>query len=386
MATRSISLQQSEAIRTVTDAVVQSWKEDGPQPQHTLLDAVAGAGKTRTLVDATHEVLRSVPEARILLLAFNTQMAAELRERLSEVHGGTVEIHTVHAFGLRLCSNAMQHIRGDTSEDGGPTKRMRRGDCLQVDPDKAHKTWKALTPQSNHLVKDWLPIRMAIDKWRQDGIPILPDDHPSVIHPRSIEETILVQMLADRLTIDQEEQLYHCLHYGIQIPLEKAYHVCFVDEAQDVGNLWLGGCKCYLPCDLNTLQHLFFRHCVVPPNSRTVLCAVGDPQQAIYAFNHEYPFLESPSPFWVGWSHMKGMDRSYRYQWLKFCFQGCAPCLYGTDGRSVCDATAPSHMLLQVPKAGRVHRESDQPRTACRPERQARPRGCVHSQESAGHA
>lgn len=36
--------------------------------------------------------------------------------------------------------------------------------------------------------------------------------------------------------------------------------------------------------DLNRAQHLFLRQCIVRPNTRTNLCAVGDPSQAIYAF------------------------------------------------------------------------------------------------------
>lgn len=55
--------------------------------------------------------------------------------------------------------------------------------------------------------------------------------------------------------------------------MQDPYHLVLVDESQD----------------LNRAQHRFLRECVVPADSPTVLCAVGDPLQAVYAFRGADP-------------------------------------------------------------------------------------------------
>lgn len=63
------SVQQERAIRTVVDAVLQA--DHGSVQRHVVLEAVAGAGKTYTLLEMVREVRSVRPDARILMLAFN---------------------------------------------------------------------------------------------------------------------------------------------------------------------------------------------------------------------------------------------------------------------------------------------------------------------------
>jgi hypothetical protein len=65
--------------------------------------------------------------------------------------------------------------------------------------------------------------------------------------------------------------VYHCLYYGVRSPTE--YDVVVVDEVQD----------------LNDANHAFLRRCVAPESRHTVVCAVGDPAQAIYQFRGANP-------------------------------------------------------------------------------------------------
>ena len=65
--------------------------------------------------------------------------------------------------------------------------------------------------------------------------------------------------------------MYHCLYYGVRSPTE--YDVVVVDEVQD----------------LNDANHAFLRRCVAPESRHTVVCAVGDPAQAIYQFRGANP-------------------------------------------------------------------------------------------------
>lgn len=199
-------------------------------------------------------------------------MARQLRDRL---HAKPVDVHTVHAFGLQLLSAANANRREP------PNKRARR--TVEVDPNKAHTVWKALVHDSTSI-KEWLAVRAAVDRWRQDGVPCCLDESVAPL-PRPLVDTIVARMTADRQVVDQEDQVYQCLHYGLRVPPENPYDLCLVDEAQDLaprGRLY----SHRPPGSPNHAQHLFLRRCIVTPDSRTVLCAVGDACQAIYAFRH----------------------------------------------------------------------------------------------------
>lgn len=209
------SSQQAAAVTAVVEAVAAAGATT--EATHLLLDAVAGAGKTSTLL----EIVRRVRGARILLLAFNSEMARQLEERLPEVSStdtGCVDVHTVHAYGLQLCNEALARSMDDTR----PGKKLCRR-CT-VDPDKAHRIWRALTGGTGRD-PDWVRVRAVVDRWRQDGSPLPPAD---AMGPRTLAETILAALLADRLVLDQEDQIYHCVQYGLK-PKE-FYDLILVDE------------------------------------------------------------------------------------------------------------------------------------------------------------
>ena len=167
-----------------------------------------------------------------------------MRERLAEHVGlGRVEVHTLHAFGLRLL--------------GSP----------RVAPEKAYRCWRRLRRDGGPLA-EWLRVRRHIDSNRHAGV--MPD--PNAPRPLTLEDTVLVSMLADRETLDTEDGIYHCLHYGTQVAAP-GYDLVLVDEAQD----------------LNDANHAFLRQCVAPAGFKTVICAVGDPAQAVYQFRGATP-------------------------------------------------------------------------------------------------
>ena len=92
-----------------------------------------------------------------------------------------------------------------------------------------------------------------------------------MVRPLTLDNAILEECLRDRDTVDEEDAVYHCIMYGRQTSLY--YDVVLVDEAQD----------------LNDANHAFLRNCIVTKGSGTVLCAVGDPAQAIYQFRGANP-------------------------------------------------------------------------------------------------
>lgn len=78
-------------------------------PQNAILRAVAGSGKTTTLVEMT----RTIPIGRTaILLAFNKKIADELKLRLRGTHRG-IQAGTFHAMGLRRWTSANPLVEVD---------------------------------------------------------------------------------------------------------------------------------------------------------------------------------------------------------------------------------------------------------------------------------
>lgn len=86
----STTPQQQAVLDTIRD-----------RRQNVAVDAVAGAGKTTTIVKAC---ALAGPQAGFL--AFNKHIAAELKDRL----GGTAEASTLHGLGFRILA---QKARGE---------------------------------------------------------------------------------------------------------------------------------------------------------------------------------------------------------------------------------------------------------------------------------
>ena len=61
-----------------------------------FIEAVAGSGKTTTIIELMWRVREALPKCRVLFLAFNRSIANELRERVPQGVNAT----TLHSFGL----------------------------------------------------------------------------------------------------------------------------------------------------------------------------------------------------------------------------------------------------------------------------------------------
>ena len=71
---------------------------------HALVRAVAGSGKSATLVERIARLVESgVQLDEILVLMFNKSAADDFRARLSRrLPDGAPEVFTFHSFGMRL--------------------------------------------------------------------------------------------------------------------------------------------------------------------------------------------------------------------------------------------------------------------------------------------
>lgn len=93
-----LSDEQSNAVREI-EAEVQTRTVDG----HTrllLVQAVAGSGKSTTLVALTNRLTGAAKCRRVLLLVFNVSLVASLRDRLGDETNA--QVSTLHAQGLQL--------------------------------------------------------------------------------------------------------------------------------------------------------------------------------------------------------------------------------------------------------------------------------------------
>ena len=259
------SAQQESAVQAVLDAVRSG------AGRCILLDAVAGAGKTHTLLEMVQAVRTQRPQARILCLAFNLEMARQLRERLGlvgEDRHGPLEVYTLHAYGMRLCEEHPPPPDDDDDDNAPlppPPKRPRQRRAVTVDPDKAYRTWRRQVGPgpSPHA---WASVRAVVDRLRQEGEEEEGEDE-------AVAWAVVRAMVAERRVVDLEDQIYHPVVHRLALRPDEQYDLVLVDESQD----------------LNRATHRFLRECVVPVGARTVLCAVGDPMQAIYAFRGADP-------------------------------------------------------------------------------------------------
>jgi hypothetical protein len=76
--------EQKEIIESVTNGF------------NVLVDAVAGSGKTTTVLF----LASAVPDKRIVLFTYNARLKAETRERVRKLGITNVEVHSYHSFGV----------------------------------------------------------------------------------------------------------------------------------------------------------------------------------------------------------------------------------------------------------------------------------------------
>jgi len=218
-----------------------------------LVNAVAGSGKTTTILNA----MEFIPSnQKVLFLAFNKTVAEELKERVSSKN---VEVSTFHS----VCFKALRF-------------KSRRS----VDGKKLNNIINEMIEDKSERYQYFSAIKKLVSVAKNEGVGFLMDNEPetyyelinkySVVHPKAeCDLEVLVNYsikaynlsLKDSYNIDFDDMVLFCLK---EKPKFKWYKYVFVDEAQD----------------LNQVQIALLDS--IKKNGRLV--AVGDPNQAIYGF------------------------------------------------------------------------------------------------------
>lgn len=237
------SVQQLDVFRAVEDPLAGSIE----------VIAVAGAGKTTTLVEACARM-----RGKIAFCAFNKRIADEIKTRVAGIGG--VTCGTLHSFGLRAwrVTAPSAQVNADKLRD------------LADEMDVPYWARQFTTFMVSMAKSHGYHFPVARDDWQQmcdhfdatfklgDGIESDPDkeifEFCNPLLKRSIETSFE--------TIDFDDMLYMPLCYGT---IERQYDWILVDEAQDT----------------NRVRRLLVEALL---NEGGRVCVVGDPHQAIYGF------------------------------------------------------------------------------------------------------
>lgn len=215
---------------------------------NAVIDAVAGSGKTTTIVEA----LKLIPkEKSTIFVAFNKSIVKELSERVPS----HVEVKTMHSFGFGIVRYNLGNVIVKDDKIMEIVKQLYPG--WKVDEEAADGYMNRV----RHIV-DLAKLNLVKNV---DELWEVVDHHGVEIMNGEVEKAWLVFNLAlnFKKSIDMTDMIFLPAHHGMK---SKQYDWVFVDECQD----------------LNKCQQEILKRMVKPKTGRFI--AVGDPRQAIYGF------------------------------------------------------------------------------------------------------
>ena len=221
---------------------------------HVLVRARAGTGKTTTILEA----LQYAPEHKILLAAFNKQIADELQTRVSDAR---VTAKTLHALGMGYIRAQVDSVRVDANNRAWDLVKECAGDApqaIKIALKHLHTKVRELNPWAE-TTQEVERIAIAYD--------LVPDEAElrGRWDEKTYYETVLtiLEHAADEVeVIDFADMIFLPLRRGWAWPVAD---LVVVDEAQDMTGPQL---------------EIALRAC--RKDGRIVI--VGDDRQAIYGF------------------------------------------------------------------------------------------------------
>lgn len=232
--------------------------------RNVIINAVAGSGKTSTLVEAIIRLYEGGYKGQILLLAFNTSIKDELAKRIKELGlDAFVTVRTTHGLGNSICAqmglvfdeNKLEAVL-DRIGLAVPAKgQAERHEIARIRSERAEVAY-ALGLAKNTLttVKSRFDIQNLAknygQNWATDAAKLA----------QYVSKAM--ELCQNSRTFDYNDMLWMPIVNNWAVP---KYDMVMVDESQD----------------LNAVQHpLVQRLCRLGAR----LVAVGDPYQAIYGF------------------------------------------------------------------------------------------------------
>ena len=268
----SMTDQQQNAVNWITQS-----------SGNLILEAVAGSGKTFTIVEMLIAINHAFPSARCALMSFNAKVRDELKERVRQKNIRNTEVNTVHGFAFTAFKS---HF--------GPRKpnSYKLSDLLDPLLKQYKLTYKFSPPicQAVSIAKDtgmelFFPNTTA--EWKK-----LIDYHDISWDEEKLPIGSFINLCADlfRLStqntdkIDFSDMIWMPLKHSLSFP---QFDFVFIDEAQDTNATRREVAKRMLKpitaIDYGKLDEDITKPVKLKPNGGRLI-AVGDRHQAIYGF------------------------------------------------------------------------------------------------------
>ncbi len=215
---------------------------------NAIVEAVAGSGKTTTIVECMRRMMFTCPDS--VFLAFNKPIATELK-------GRGVDAKTFHS----LCYWPVLNYVGAKKVDADKTYSL----CKQHLSQKDHNIYFSFIKNLVSLAKQHVYgsgdlLALGKELVYRYNVELRAE---SASLDRGIDLAVDIFNKGRRSTmVDFDDLLYYAVTCDVRLP---TFDFIFVDEAQDT----------------NALQHQLIKK-IMHDDSRMV--AVGDPRQAIYGF------------------------------------------------------------------------------------------------------
>lgn len=215
-----------------------------------VISAVAGAGKTTTIVNALSIIS---PDEDTIFLAFNKSIVKELTERVPNY----VNVSTLHSFGCRAYMNAFGRVKIDENKMFNIAVKL--SDKWNINATENKFSY------CGRVCKLVDMMRFSLTTEDETEIFNLANKYSIMIVGDEIQNAIDLLAAGNKQTdvIDFTDMIYQPAVRNIKM---KKYKYVFVDELQD----------------LNRAQQAIIKKIVHPNGGRFI--GVGDPYQSIYGF------------------------------------------------------------------------------------------------------
>jgi superfamily I DNA/RNA helicase len=240
----TLSPQQTASVQFVTHS-----------KDNLVLEAVAGAGKTTTLIE-----MLKVAQGSVAFCAFNKAIATEIDCKIESYNLPNVKVGTLHSFGFGAIRRAVSRVTVDGNKLRELARRQFTGEHekLQQFVISAAAMAKECGIEAvvGNTIENWKEMLNHYSLWDS-----LPED---ISEEQGIDAAQYLLTTSNRLTqiVDFSDMIYLPILKKMKI---WQYDYILLDEAQDT----------------NATRRALVKM-MLKPNGR--LLAVGDPCQAIYGF------------------------------------------------------------------------------------------------------
>ncbi len=241
------------------------------QGSHLLIVAGPGTGKTMTITHRMAYQIRSQLSSadEILSLTFTNKAAGEMKKRLTallpEEHGVSIQVSTFHAFCLQVLREK-GGLLGLPPDFG----LFSETDVMALARQVASESKKGVRSVSRFL-RELPGLKLASLSEAKTGEPLVDLFQAYQVKLRTLRMLDLHDLEVETLRLFQK-------YPDVAAELGKRFSKIFVDEYQDTNRTQVEilkamvSCGTHLPCALQ------------PAPCAVYLCAIGDPNQAIYGF------------------------------------------------------------------------------------------------------